>query len=158
MGHSRLQTELITQSDPECPFCRIVKGEDPHARIVFRTAGAVGFFPTEPASPGHTLVVPAGHVTRLWDMPREAIREVMDLLPGVAQAVIAATGAQGLNLVQSNGAVASQSVDHVHFHLVPRWDDDPIRDFWPAGPLVSGVDQRATLEAVRLECARVIES
>jgi histidine triad (HIT) family protein len=100
--------------------------------VVFRDADVVEFFPTDPATLGHTLVVPTRHVEILTDLfPHEASMLSLAVLR-LSQAVGAAFSPDGLNVIQSNGSVAEQTVRHVHFHVVPRWAGDAIGPIWPA--------------------------
>lgn len=131
MDYARLQELLTSHGVGSCDFCRIVRGADPDAEILFRLPGSVGFLPLKPAALGHVLVAPDDHFTRLWEMPEAAAVAIAKVLPFVARAIVEVTGAPGLSVIQSNGAAATQTVDHVHFHLVPRWVHDGLGPFWP---------------------------
>lgn len=120
-----------SRRDPRCPFCTVVAGKDPDAREVFRTADAVGFFPTEPAVLGHTLVVPTRHTPHLWDLDAEEGAHLGRALVGLSRVIVAALDPDGVSVIQSNGAAASQTIDHVHVHVVPRWKHDAIGRIWP---------------------------
>jgi histidine triad (HIT) family protein len=117
---------------PDCIFCKIVRGEIPSARIL-ETDRAVAFLDVGPLNPGHVLVIPKDHYPALPDLPDGLAAETAALLPRLCRAVKAATGAEGLNVLINTGGVAGQSVDHVHWHIIPRHFGDALRWPWPAG-------------------------
>lgn len=120
-------------SDPHprrCPFCAIVAGDGP-AREVLRTDAVVAFLPDIPAVRGHVLVVPTAHLRDIWDVDARTGHELADATRTVAAAASAATGAEGLNIIQSNGEAAGQSVFHLHVHIVPRHHKDRMPELWP---------------------------
>ena len=119
-------------TDPGCVFCRIVSGRDP-ARVVARFTGAVAFLPLRPATAGHTLVVPRGHVSSPVELDAEAAHQLTDAVLAVTRHVMRVLGPEGLNVVQSTGAVASQTVAHLHVHVVPRTNGDGLPGLWPPG-------------------------
>ncbi len=116
--------------DADCVFCKIVAGEIPSARVLEADA-AVAFLDIHPVNHGHVLLVPKEHHATLADLPDEAAAETAALLPRLARAVIKATGAEGLNLIVNNGRCAGQTIDHVHWHLIPRFGDDAVNWPWP---------------------------
>lgn len=116
--------------DPDCDFCEIVANEEP-AREVLRTNSVVAFFPTNPATLGHTLIIPRDHVPDVWSLDREIAHELTDATLRVAHGVREAIPMDGLNIIQSNGEAATQTVFHLHVHVVPRQDDDAIGRIWP---------------------------
>lgn len=119
-------------TDRGCVFCRILAEESP-ARIVARFPQAVAFLPLRPAVPGHTLVVPHRHLTSPIDMDAATAHALADAVLAVARRVAAVMEPEGLNIMQSTGAVASQTVAHLHVHVVPRASGDGIPGFWPPG-------------------------
>jgi histidine triad (HIT) family protein len=121
--------------DPHCIFCKIVRGEITAARVI-ETAQAVAFLDIHPVAHGHTLLLPRAHHPRLADLPEELAAHAGSLLPGLCRAIAAATGATGLNVVMNNGRVAGQTIDHCHWHIIPRFNDDPVNWAWPAGEYV----------------------
>lgn len=116
-----------------CPFCRIVRGEDAAARVVHRTATWVAFFPLEPATRGHTLVVPVEHIEQFWRASEPVAANLAVGALRVGQALQQVLQPEGMNLISSAGAVAEQTVPHVHLHVVPRWADDRLDAIWPEG-------------------------
>lgn len=113
-----------------CPFCAIVRGESP-ARLVLDTPEVLAFFPLEPAVIGHVLVAPKRHIGNVWDLDAETGALLTEATLRIAHGLRAALRPDGLNVIQSNGEAATQTIQHLHIHLVPRWYDDPIGDFWP---------------------------
>lgn len=118
--------------DPQCVFCKIIRGEIPSARVL-ETPDAVAFLDVNPLNPGHTLLVSREHHPRLTELPDDLAARTASLLPRLCRAVQAATNAEGLNVVVNIGRVASQSVDHVHWHIIPRFTGDPVHWPWPQG-------------------------
>jgi histidine triad (HIT) family protein len=113
----------------DCVFCRIVAGEVP-AFVVSQTPETVAFLDTRPVFKGHVLVVPRLHVETLVDLPDELLAPLLARVRSVAAAVVSALGAQGSFVAMNN--VVSQSVPHVHVHVVPRTRGDGLRGFfWP---------------------------
>lgn len=104
------------------------------AREVYRDDHAVAFFPLQPASLGHTLVVPRRHIPDIWALPEQTAAHLSRAVLRVAAALRAAVTPDGLNIIQSSGAAATQTVPHLHVHLVPRWAADAMGPIWPAKP------------------------
>ena len=120
-------------TNPSCPFCAIIMGEG-RAREVYRDDHAVAFFPLRPATLGHTLVVPRRHIPDIWELPEADAACLSRAVLWVVAAVRAAITPDGLNIIQSSGAVATQTAPHLHVHLVPRWAADAMGTIWPADP------------------------
>lgn len=115
-----------------CEFCEIVDRDDPDAREVYRDEGVVAFFPTEPAVLGHVLIVPRRHVPDIWSLEPDEASQLSRATLLLADAIREAVRPEGLNVIQSNGDAATQTVEHLHVHLVPRWTDDAMGPMWPA--------------------------
>ncbi|GAB3139963.1 HIT family protein [Microbispora hainanensis] len=112
-----------------CVFCEIVAGERP-AHVVLDDEVAVAFLDTRPVFKGHVLVVPREHVETLADLPAEDVGPFFTRVQAVARAVEAGTGAAGTFVAMNNRI--SQSVPHLHVHVVPRNRKDGLRGFfWP---------------------------
>lgn len=133
-------------TDPSCVFCKIVGGEIPCHRIV-EDDQVLAFLDVGPLSRGHALVIPKAHYEMLDGLPEELAGACMMTAARVSRAVMAATGSDAWNILQNNGATAGQVVPHVHFHIIPRSDDDGLGFRWPAGKL--GDDAKELLEAIR---------
>jgi len=98
-----------------CIFCKIIKGDIPCFKL-FESDKTLAFLDINPLSRGHALVVPKFHGEKLTDIPDDHLTE---LLP-VAKKLAIATGAEQYNILQNNGRLAHQEVDHVHFHMIPK--------------------------------------
>jgi len=106
----------------ETVFAKILRGEIPCHRI-YEDAAVLAFLDVNPLSRGHTLVIPKEPAETLDQLSDDAAAAVGRVLPRIARAVLAATGARAFNVLQNNGAEAHQAVFHVHFHIIPRFDD-----------------------------------
>jgi histidine triad (HIT) family protein len=116
--------------DPHCIFCKIVAGQIPSARLL-ETDKAVAFLDVNPVNHGHTLLVPRTHAAQLSDLADAVAAEVGALLPRLCRAIVAATGAHGLNIIVNNGQAAGQTINHCHWHVIPRFHDDTVNWPWP---------------------------
>ncbi|MGQ0803143.1 MAG: HIT family protein [Actinomycetota bacterium] len=113
-----------------CPFCAIVEGEREAAHVVHESEDVVAFLDHRPVFVGHTLVVPRQHLETLLDLPAERIGPYFAEVQRVTAAVTTAMEAQGSFVAINN--VVSQSVPHLHTHVVPRRRKDGLRGFfWP---------------------------
>jgi len=113
----------------DCLFCRIAAGTTP-SRTVLDEPEVFGFLDVRPVFKGHTLLVTRVHVDTLLDLPDELKHPLLDATQRVAQAVVDGLGAQGSFVAMNN--VVSQSVPHLHVHVVPRTKGDGLRGFfWP---------------------------
>ena len=115
----------------DCIFCRIAAGEIPSAKV-YEDEHCYAFLDIGPLSWGHALIIPKKHVERITDMSPEEAGALTSVIPKLARAVIEATGAEGLNVLQNNGRVAGQAVDHLHVHLIPRHAGDGLGYRWNA--------------------------
>jgi histidine triad (HIT) family protein len=120
-------------TDPDCIFCKILAGEIP-ATIVGEDERTVTFMDINPATRGHMLVIPRTHAADLLSVDAEDLRAVA--IASQRQAVRAKEllRADGVNLVNSCGAVAWQTVFHFHVHVIPRYAEDPLRLPWVPAP------------------------
>jgi histidine triad (HIT) family protein len=113
----------------DCVFCAIVAGSVPAFKVIDVPEG-VGFLDTRPVFKGHVLVVPRQHVVTLPELPSSDLPGYFGLVQRVSAAVPSALGAQGTFVAINN--VVSQSVAHLHTHVVPRTKGDGLRGFfWP---------------------------
>lgn len=122
---SRPQQDVL----PDCVFCHIVAGKLP-AHLVLDSPDAFAFLDQRPLFPGHCLVVPRGHHETLLDLPEPAVGPLFAEVRRVAAAVMEAMAAAGTFVAMNNRV--SQSVAHLHVHVVPRQPRDGLRGFfWP---------------------------
>ncbi len=119
-------------ADPDCIFCRIVAGDLP-ATIVAEDERTVAFLDAHPGTRGHSLVVPREHARDLHDVGSEDLQACAVAAQRLAARARDALGAQGINLVNSCGAAAWQTVGHFHIHVVPRYSGDGLRLPWTPG-------------------------
>lgn len=98
-----------------CIFCKIIKGDIPSFKL-FESDKILAFLDIQPLSKGHALVVPKHHGEKLTDIPDDALSEILPVVKKLA----AASGAENYNVLQNNGRLAHQEVDHVHFHMIPK--------------------------------------
>jgi histidine triad (HIT) family protein len=116
-------------AESSCVFCKIVRGELP-AFEVARTDACTAFLDVRPLFEGHTLVVPNEHHETLVDLPTRLLEPVFGMARAVASVMDEALGAAGTFVAMNN--IVSQSVPHVHVHVVPRRRKDGLRGFfWP---------------------------
>jgi len=115
--------------DPDCLFCQIVAGELP-ATVVAQDAHTMSFMDINPATRGHALVVPREHAEDLLSIDTEHLQAVILAAQRLAVLAKERLGADGVNLINSCGAAAWQTVFHFHVHVIPRYVGDPLRLPW----------------------------
>jgi histidine triad (HIT) family protein len=123
----------MSTTDPDCLFCKIVAGELP-ATIVASDERTVTFMDINPATRGHALVVPRAHARDLLEIAPDDLAAVALAAQRQAKTAKAVLGAAGINLINSCGAAAWQTVFHFHMHVIPRYEDDPLKLPWIPGP------------------------
>lgn len=116
-----------------CIFCKIVKGEIPSIKI-HEDDRTYAFMDINPGTRGHSLVIPKAHAADIHDIAEEDLAAVIKTVQKVAKAAKQGLGCTGVNLVQSSGATAFQSVFHLHFHVIPRTEGDGVRLPWTPKP------------------------
>ena len=109
----------------------IAKGEIPCAKV-YEDDSVLAFLDLSPVHPGHTLVIPKEHYKDMLHVPCELGTAVFSALKKVGAAVMGATGASGFNVMQNNGLSAGQTMFHIHWHIIPRFDGDGL-GAWEAG-------------------------
>jgi len=117
----------------DCLFCKIVAGELP-AEKVAEDERTVAFMDINPATRGHLLVVPRKHARDLLDIEPDELAAVAQASQRMARRAVEVLDADGVNLLNSCGAAAWQTVFHFHIHVIPRYADDPLRLPWVPGP------------------------
>jgi histidine triad (HIT) family protein len=119
--------------DPDCIFCKIIAGELP-ATIVGEDERTISFMDIAPATRGHALVIPREHSADLLSIEAEDLAAVGLAAQRLATRFKQRLGADGVNLLNSCGAVAFQTVFHFHMHVIPRYEGDPLRLPWVPTP------------------------
>jgi histidine triad (HIT) family protein len=107
---------------PETIFSKIIRGEIPCFKL-YEDEQVLAFLDINPLSHGHTLVIPKEEVATLDKLSDDASAAIGRVLPRLCRAVLHATGASAYNVLQNNGPLANQAVFHVHFHIIPKYDD-----------------------------------
>lgn len=132
-----------------CVFCRIVRGEA-SAFVVLDDARCLAFLDTRPLFPGHVLLIPKEHHETLVDLPAELVEPLFATAQRLAAAVPRALDATGSFVAMNNGV--SQSVPHLHVHVVPRRPKDGLRGFfWPRQKYPDDDAMEAVRDAIALE-------
>ena len=121
-------------ADPDCLFCKIVAGEIPSTRV-HEDERTIAFMDINPGTRGHLLVIPREHATDLREIDRRGpARGRRDVGQRLAALVQEKLGADGVNLINSCGRAAWQTVFHFHLHVIPRYESDPLRLPWHPEP------------------------
>jgi histidine triad (HIT) family protein len=132
---------------PETIFSKILRGEIP-CHKVYEDEHVLAFLDINPVSHGHTLVIPKEPAETIDKLSDDAAAAVGRVLPRISRAVLAATGATAFNVLQNNGPAAHQAVFHVHFHIIPKHDDDSgLGIGWNTGKLADGATLAKTIVA-----------
>jgi histidine triad (HIT) family protein len=113
----------------DCLFCGIVAGDVP-SQTVDSDEHTVAFMDINPATRGHALVVPRRHSADLLEVPEDDLRHTMAAAQRLAQRMREALEPDGFNIINSCGAVAWQTIFHFHVHVIPRYEDDPLKLPW----------------------------
>ena len=114
---------------PDCIFCKILAGELP-SQIVDSDERTVAFMDISPATPGHALVIPRAHSEDLMSVPEEDLIATMLAVRRLAQRMRETIQPDGINVLNSCGRAAWQTVFHFHVHVIPRYHDDPLELPW----------------------------
>lgn len=142
----------MAEPDPaqDCIFCRILAGELP-ASVVQEDERTVAFMDVNPATRGHAIVVPRRHTTDLLTIDHDELTACVAAARRLAGRAKEALGADGVNVLNSSGAAAWQSVFHFHLHVIPRYDDDLLRP--PSTPAPGDAGEIAEAAAALREAA-----
>ncbi|KAL8376705.1 hypothetical protein RB595_007700 [Gaeumannomyces hyphopodioides] len=108
----------MTSKMASCLFCKIIKGDIPSFKL-YESDKVFAFLDISPLTKGHALVIPKFHGVKLHDIPDDSLTEILPVAKKLAQAA----GATDYNVLQNNGAIAHQVVEHVHFHMIPKPND-----------------------------------
>jgi histidine triad (HIT) family protein len=141
LKRQRLSNRVVLKdqqmNSQECSFCRIVAGDIP-AASVYEDEQVLAFLDIGPIHKGHTLVIPKQHAATMDDCTAETLSAIGPVLGRIGKAVVASTNCDGYNCLCNNGRAAGQLVDHVHFHIIPRFENDGFFKPWPAGQYEDG--------------------
>jgi histidine triad (HIT) family protein len=120
-------------SEQDCIFCKIVAGELP-ATVVDEDEHTIAFMDISPATRGHALVIPRIHTRDLLSIDPAELAGVIGAAQRLAARAKRCLSADGINVINSCGAAAWQTVFHFHVHVIPRYDGDPLRLPWTPSP------------------------
>ena len=151
---AKLSLEPDPTAESDCAFCRIAKGET-DTTVVCESDESIAFFPENPATPGHTLVIPRKHVQHFLMMDPRLSENLMSMVVRVGRALESTVKPEGMNLISSAGTAATQTVPHLHLHVVPRWSSDAIGEIWPPKEPMGEALEDDLGERVRAACATV---
>jgi histidine triad (HIT) family protein len=105
-----------------CIFCDILDGTS-NGHLVYEDKDHIAILDKYPIDDGHTLVIPRKHYEKITDMDSNDVGKIFSLIPKIAKAVLAGTGADAFSLTQNNGKAAKQIIPHVHIHIIPRYNN-----------------------------------
>ncbi|MCH7603373.1 MAG: HIT family protein [Planctomycetes bacterium] len=132
-------------SDEKTIFGKIIDGEIP-CHKVYEDEHVLAFLDVGPLSRGHTLLIPKECKAHLHELSDESAAALGRVLPRLCRAVMQATGATAYNVLQNNGSAAHQVVMHVHFHIIPKFDDAGLGLQWSARTLDNEAAQELSLQ------------
>jgi len=115
----RTQQEMKT----DCIFCKIADGKLPAAKV-YEDSDILAFMDIGPVVKGHTLIIPKQHYNPITETPPEVLQKLIVVVQKIARAQVNGLGADGINVIQSNGKIAGQIIPHIHFHVIPRFKSD----------------------------------
>ncbi|MDO4667117.1 MAG: HIT family protein [Streptococcus sp.] len=107
----------------DCIFCKIIAGEIPSLKI-YEDETVLAFLDISQVTPGHTLLIPKKHFRNFLEMDIESSNQLFSYLPNLAQKIMKATNATGMNILNNNEEIAGQTVFHTHIHLIPRYSQE----------------------------------
>ena len=113
----------------DCIFCKIAKGDIPSA-TVYESSDFKCILDVAPANRGHALIITKEHYDNIFQLDAETAAKIFSFATVAAKAIKEETGCEGMNVLQNNGAVAGQTVNHFHLHLVPRNQGDGVNMSW----------------------------
>jgi histidine triad (HIT) family protein len=131
-------------TDPDCIFCKIVAGDLP-ATVVAEDERTIAIMDISPATRGHALVIPRAHAADIHDLPADDLAAAAAAAKHLAGAAVRGLGADGVTIMQSNGAAAWQTVFHYHVHVIPRYDGDPLVLPWRPGSAPADPEELADI-------------
>ncbi len=125
----QLQAVKKEDSDNDCIFCKIVKGDVPCAKLLEDDKILI-FLDIAPANKGHALIITKDHYETLLEIPDDVLDDMMVKARKIARAMSSAIGNEGFNILMNNKKVAGQLVPHAHVHVIPRFPGDGVSLNW----------------------------
>lgn len=132
-----------------CIFCKIVAGNIPSAKL-YESDNLYAFLDIAPANKGHALIIPKTHCADILGVDPALGKEVLEAMQRIARALVSVTGAKGFNIIQNNGRVAGQEVDHLHWHIIPRFAREEM-PLWKQGSYESQEEMNRLATAIRVQ-------
>ena len=132
----------------DCVFCKIVQGALPSTRI-FEDQLSLVFLDIAPVVKGHALVIPKEHYDPITATPDTVLQHLITVARRIAAAQMAGLSADGVNIMQANGAAAGQVVPHLHFHIIPRFSNDGHSWNWQTKKYANPDEMQALADKIR---------
>jgi len=129
-----------------CLFCRIIRKEIP-SYVIYEDKEVIAFLDILPVNPGHALVLPKRHFDSFLEMDEKSITSVFSAAKDIANSILKAVNAHGFNLLVNDKKAAGQLIDHVHIHIIPRFEGDGY-EHWH-GKRLSDEEMRTTADKVK---------
>ena len=104
-----------------CVFCKIINKEIP-STVVYEDDAILAILDIQPETKGHTIVFPKTHYETIFDCPKGVLENLVSSIPNIAKGIMETHNASGVNILNNNYEVAGQSVPHIHFHIIPRYE------------------------------------
>ncbi len=117
------------ENQEDCIFCKIIKGKIPCYKV-YEDEHSFAFLDINPINLGHTLIIPKKHYSSFLDASEEDLSRIMKTIKKIAPKILNALNTSSFNIIQSNGKAAGQEIFHVHFHLIPRYENDSKELAW----------------------------
>lgn len=114
---------MVDMEEKNCLFCKIISGEIPSLKV-YEDENSLAFLDISPFTKGHSIVVPKNHYISLLEFPEEKMQECLSAVKKVAIKLKTKLEADGINIMQNNYKAAGQEINHLHFHVIPRWKND----------------------------------
>ena len=133
----------------DCVFCKIVENEIPSFKI-YEDENVLSFLDINPGNKGHALVITKSCYETFNDIPHAELAHLISITQMISKAVVRSTKCDGFNIIMNNKRSAGQIVDHVHFHIVPRIENDNVIGAWKHGKYKEG-EAETVLEDIRKE-------
>lgn len=132
-----------------CVFCGIVAQTIPSAKL-YESDNLYAFLDIAPANKGHALIIPRVHCADILGVDPALGKELLEAMQRIARAILSVTGAKGFNIFQNNGRVAGQEVDHLHWHIIPRFERGEV-PLWTQGKYESVEEMNRLATAIRVQ-------
>ena len=127
-----------------CIFCKIAKGKMPCYKV-YESKKVIAFLDINPAVKGHTIIIPKKHYENVFDCKDKILAEVIKVVQKISIHYKEKLGGSGVNILNASGKSAEQSVFHLHFHILPRFDDDGYKTFPKTGYVKEDLENLANL-------------